>query len=66
MSDKSTNVITNILGILVFLLGGYLAYAGREFFPTVLGMFIVGYILIQFKNPTIKKWIDVFINKKVG
>ncbi len=66
MSNKALNIITNILGIITFLFGGYLAYLGRDFIPTVLGMFIVGYVLIQFKNPTIKKWVDLFVIKKTS
>ena len=68
MSDKTLNIITNILGILSFLFGGYLAYEDKDY-KVILIFIVIGIPLIVFKNSKIRsiylKASDKFIEKKV-
>ena len=68
MSDKTLNIITNILGILSFIFGGYLAYIDKEY-KVILIFIVIGIALIIFKNSKLRsiysKASDRFIEKKV-
>ena len=65
MSDKTKNIITNILAFLFTGLSIYEYFTIRDYKMIVL-LLIISSILFYVKSEQSRKWLNDFINKKVN
>jgi len=64
MSDKKLNILTNILGLVFWVLSVYEYFNGKDY-KIILFMVVIGSILLYFKSRETKTWLRKLINKKI-
>lgn len=63
MSDKSKNIVTNIIGIIFFAIAIFYALKDAKDYTTYIVLLVVACVLFLYKITETKKWIDKFLNK---
>ena len=65
MSDKTKNIITNILGLIFYGLG-ILAYFQDKTIMYISGLLLIGSVAFLFKVSETKNWLNKFLTSKVS
>tara|TARA_R100000908_G_C3659405_1_gene87374 strand:- start:294 stop:491 length:198 start_codon:yes stop_codon:yes gene_type:complete len=63
MSNKVKNIITNLLGIALFIYNVYMYYYGEESFTSFLSILAVSLALFLFKGTETKEWLKKALAK---